>query len=225
MQLCGLCRPALAQPTCVRLDGGHGGLDAQRDRPFAPGDRRKWPRRLDVHSELAARVLDLGPVDGRRLEMCDPRPADDEPRGNRAHLCIKPQGANASPNTHRKGQRGLSGTTAGGTWVEDGQTGAANGGARYQQWHGPAEVLVRRGGAWDRTAEGVHPDAAVTPIPGSGRKGDVTDQRVTLSATEVTSGTDPHLGKVTFDPVVGTVRMTFRVTSVRSMDTVAMTEP
>jgi hypothetical protein len=48
---------------------------------------------------------------------------------------------------------------------------------------------------------------------------------VTLSATEVTSGTDPHLGKVTFDPVVGTVRMTFRVTSVRSMDTVAMTEP
>ncbi len=33
------------------------------------------------------------------------------------------------------------------------------------------------------------------------------------------------LGKVTFDPAVGTVRMTFRVTSIRSMDTVAMTEP
>ncbi len=174
------------------------------------------------------------------MSTADPRPVDDEPWGNRAHLCVKPQGAHASPNTHRQGQRGLSGTTAGGTRVEDGQTGAANGGARDQRWHGPAEVLVRRGWAWDRTAEGVRPDARSPPYPdldvsvkGHTRcEGDVTDRRVTLSATEVTwlidggdVGNGPHLGKVTFDPAVGTVRMTFRVTSIRSMDTVAMTEP
>jgi len=55
---------------------------------------------------------------------------------------------------------------------------------------------------------------------------------VTLSVTEVTwlidggdVGKGLSLGKVTFDPAVGTVRMTFRVTSIRSIDTDAMTDP
>ena len=55
-----------------------------------------------------------------------------------------------------------------------------------------------------------------------------------MSVTEVTRlidggdvGKGLSLGKVTFDPAVGTVRMTFRVTWIRSMgmDTATLTEP
>lgn len=123
------------------------------------------------------------------MSTADPRPVDDEPWRNRAHLCVKPQDAHASPNTHQQGQRGLSGTTAGGMRGDGGQTGAANGGAS------PVERPGCSSGA-NRWGPGARLHEEFTPTPRSPRYREpgmrVTSFRVTsIRSMDTVAMTEP----------------------------------